>query len=128
MEFDNNIPIYVQVINDIKKDMVKGILALGEKLPSGRDLALKYKINPNTANRIYKELEADEVCYTKRGLGTFVTEDGEKLKEIREDMAAALLDTFIEGMSSLGYKKEDVIKILEQKYNEKSSSEMNRKA
>ncbi|NLZ81080.1 MAG: GntR family transcriptional regulator [Clostridiales bacterium] len=118
MEFENNIPIYVQVINDIKKDMINGVLALGEKLPSGRELALKYKINPNTANRIYKELEAEEICYTKRGLGTYVTEDGEKLKMIREEMAVTLLDTFIEGMKNLGFTKEEVIKILEENYNE----------
>ena len=116
MEFDNNIPIYVQVINDIKNDIVKGTLPLGEKLPSGRDLALKYQINPNTANRIYKELEAEEICFTKRGLGTFVTEDGEKLKRIREEMAETLLDNFISGMKNLGFSKEEVIRLLDMKY------------
>jgi GntR family transcriptional regulator len=116
MEFDNNIPIYVQVINDIKNDIVKGTLALGDKLPSGRDLAIKYQINPNTANRIYKELEAEEICFTKRGLGTFVTEDGEKLKSIREEMAESLLDNFIVGMKNLGFSKKEVIQLLEIKY------------
>jgi GntR family transcriptional regulator len=117
MEFDNNIPIYMQVMNDIKKDMVNGVLALGEKLPSGRDLALKYKINPNTANRIYKEMEAEEICYTKRGLGTFVTEDKDKLKSIREEMAGTLLQKFIEGMKQLGFSKEELIHLLSEKYN-----------
>ena len=116
MEFDNNIPIYIQVINDIKKDIVNGTLALGEKLPSGRDLAFKYKINPNTANRIYKEMEAEEICFTKRGLGTFVTEDKEKLKTIREEMAGSLLDNFIEGMKQLGFTKEELMQLLEHKY------------
>jgi DNA-binding transcriptional regulator YhcF (GntR family) len=116
MEFDNNIPIYVQVINDIKKDIVSGVLPLGEKLPSGRDLALKYKINPNTANRIYKELEMEEICFTKRGLGTYVTEDGKKVKSIREEMASTLVDTFLDGMKNLGYTKEELIEILDHKY------------
>ena len=116
MEFDNNIPIYLQVINDIKRDMVNGVIALGEKLPSGRDLAFKYKINPNTANRIYKEMEAENVCFTKRGLGTYVTEDVDKLKKIREEMAGTLLDNFIEGMKQLGFTKEELIQLLEQKY------------
>lgn len=116
MEFDNNLPIYIQVINDIKNDIVKGTLMLGEKLPSGRDLALKYKINPNTSSRIYKELELMELCYTKRGLGTYVTEDDSKVKEIREEMAETLLETFIKGMKDLGIGKEEVIKLLEEKY------------
>lgn len=119
MEFDNNIPIYLQVINDIKKDIVNGVIPLGEKLPSGRDLALKYQINPNTANRIYKELEAENVCFTKRGLGTYVTEDVEKLKIIREEMAGSLLDKFIEGMKQLGFTKEELIQLLEEKFEEK---------
>ncbi|WMJ88728.1 GntR family transcriptional regulator [Anaerocolumna sp. MB42-C2] len=116
MEFDNNIPIYIQVINDIKKDIINGALALGEKLPSGRELAYKYKINPNTASRIYKEMEAEEICYTKRGLGTFVTEDTRKMKSIREEMAGSLLDNFIEGMKQLGFTKEELIQLLEHKY------------
>lgn len=119
MEFDNNIPIYIQVINDIKKDIVSGVLDLGEKLPSGRDLALQYKINPNTANRIYKELEAEELCFTKRGLGTFVTEDQEKIKVIREEMADSFLAVFIEGIKNLGFSKEDVVNMIVNKYDKK---------
>ncbi len=118
MEFDNNIPIYVQVIDDIKRNIVKGILTLGEKLPSGRELAYTYKINPNTANRIYKELEALEICYTKRGLGTYVTEDVNKLRSLKEEMAGNLLEQFIAGMKDLGYSKEELIKMLESKYEE----------
>ena len=118
MEFDNNIPIYVQVIDDIKRKIVKGVLSLGEKLPSGRELAYTYKINPNTANRIYKELEALEICYTKRGLGTYVTEDINKLRSLKEEMAGNLLEQFIAGMKDLGYSKEELIKMLESKYEE----------
>ena len=118
MEFDNNIPIYVQVIDDIKRNIVKGVLTLGEKLPSGRELAYTYKINPNTANRIYKELEALEICYTKRGLGTYITEDINKLRSLKEEMAGNLLEQFIAGMKDLGYSKEELIKMLESKYEE----------
>lgn len=116
MEFNTNIPIYVQVIADIKKDIIRGVLLPGDKLPSGRDLAYKYKINPNTANRVYKELEAEEVCFTKRGLGTYVTEDNEKLTVIKEEMAGTLLDKFIEGMKDLGFTKDELIKMLQSRY------------
>jgi DNA-binding transcriptional regulator YhcF (GntR family) len=119
MDFDNNIPIYVQVINDIKKDIVNSKLVLGEKMPSGRDLALKYKINPNTANRIYKELEAEEICFTKRGLGTYVTEDKEKVLAIRNEMAGNLMITFIDGMKNLSYSKEEVVQLIEKEYDNK---------
>ena len=116
MEFDNNIPIYIQVINDIKKNIVMGRLRLGEKMPSGRDFALEYQINPNTANRIYKELEIEGLCFTKRGLGTFVTEDERKLKEIQEDMARELIQKFILGMKDLDYSLEEIIEIIQANY------------
>ena len=116
MEFDNNIPIYIQVINDIKKNIVMGRLRLGEKMPSGRDLALEYQINPNTANRIYKELEIEGLCFTKRGLGTFVTEDERKLKEIQEDLARELIQKFILGMKDLDYSLEEIIEIIQANY------------
>lgn len=116
MEFDNNIPIYIQVINDIKREMVAGILGLGDKLPSARDLALKYKINPNTAARIYKELEAEQLCYTKRGLGTYITEEFDVIKGIKNEMADNLLVNFITGMNHLGYTKEEIINLIQSKF------------
>ncbi len=118
MKFNNNIPIYIQVIEEIKKDIVSGVLNMGEKLPSGRDLALKYKINPNTANRIYKELEASDICFTKRGLGTYITEDTDKINAIREEMAGNIFDQFFEGVKNLGYSKEEVHKKVDEKYGE----------
>lgn len=116
MEFNNNLPIYVQVIHDIKMNIIKGNIGLGEKLPSGRDLALQYKINPNTASRIYKELEMDEICFTKRGLGTYITEDKNKLLDMKEEMSKQLIEDFILGMKDLGFEKEEVINILGKKY------------
>lgn len=116
MEFDHKLPIYIQVIRNIKIAIIKGEIGLGEKLPSGRELALQYQINPNTSNRIYRELEQEGLSFTKRGLGTFVTEDRQKLIEIREEFSQELLDNFISGMKEIGYQKEEVIEILNKKY------------
>lgn len=117
MNFNTNMPIYIQVINQIKQDIVCGTLELGSKMPSARELAIKYKINPNTANRIYKEMETEEICYTRRGLGTFVTEDEKKIKSIRKEMAEELLQHFIGGMKDLGYEKEELLQLVETQYN-----------
>lgn len=116
LEYDNNIPIYLQVIDRIKKDMIQGLLPMGEKLPSTRELALQYNINPNTAARIYKEMEQQKMCFTKRGLGTFVTENPEIFNAIREDMARKRLNGFISEMKELGYTKEDLIEAISQNF------------
>jgi DNA-binding transcriptional regulator YhcF (GntR family) len=122
MEFVNNIPIYLQVINDIKRDIVNGILPKGSKMPSGRDLALKYKVNPNTASRIYREMEATGLCFTKRGLGTFVTEDEQMVERIRAEMAEDFIGNFIRGMKSLGYSKDELSGLILDRYDEEGGN------
>ncbi len=112
MEYNNNLPIYLQVINQIKKDMIQGRLPMGEKLPSTRELAVQYQINPNTAVRVYKEMEQSGMCFTKRGLGTFVTEDAEVIKTMKEEMAKELLDGFVSEMQDLGFTKEELVELL----------------
>lgn len=112
MEYDNNIPIYIQVINRIKKDVIQGKLPMGTKLPSTRELAVQYQINPNTAVRIYKEMEQQKMCYTKRGLGTFVTEDAAVVKAMRESMAEELLEGFVKNMRDLGFSKEELLTVI----------------
>ena len=104
-----------RVANLIKRDIVTGKRELGEKLPSVRELAVSYTINPNTVSRVYKELETEGVCFTRRGMGTFVTEDSEKVKNMKEEMAGTLIHEFLEGMQQLGFTKTDVIRILKKK-------------
>lgn len=112
MDFDNNIPIYMQIIELIKKKIVKGNLKLGDKLPSTRDLAIELKVNPNTIARVYKELELLNITFTKRGMGTFITEDFNVINAIKEEVANKLLREFYEGMLDLGIDKENMIKML----------------
>ena len=82
MEYNSSLPIYLQAANSIKQDIVTGKLSPGARLPSVRDLAVEYTINPNTVSRVYKELEMEGVCFTRRGMGTFVTEDPERVQQL----------------------------------------------
>ena len=109
MEYNAGTPIYLQVINELKKKMVKGELKPGEKMPSGRDLAVAYKVNQNTAARIYREMEMPGYCITKRGIGTFVSEEENMFQDLKKEMADELLKNFMHEMSGLGYQKDDII-------------------
>ena len=75
INFDPNIPIYIQVIDKIKKDIITGRLRGGDKLPSVRELSQDLKVNPNTVQRSYQELEREAITFSKRGMGTYVVED-----------------------------------------------------
>lgn len=116
MKYETDRPIYLQVIDDISQKIIRGDIKLGEKLPSVRELAVNYQINPNTASRIYKEMESRQLCYTQRGMGTFITEDQEILKKIRSDMAAECLDVFMQGMQVLGFSFDEMVQLLRERY------------
>ena len=69
IEFDNNLPIYLQIMNYLKKEIVVGNLTAGDKIPAVRELALELQINPKTVQRAFQELERELIVETKRGLG-----------------------------------------------------------
>lgn len=72
VEPGRGVPIYVQLMEQIRRAVASGVLAPGEQLPSVRELALQLSINPNTVSRAYQELEHEGIIYTLRGRGTFV--------------------------------------------------------
>ena len=115
MKYTTSTPIYMQVADSVKERIVTGELSPGDKLPSGRDLALAYTINPNTAARVYQILEQEQVSFTKRGLGTFVTEDPERIRLLRSEMAEGLLEQFLSGIERLGISKEEAIEMIKEK-------------
>ena len=111
------IPIWLQVATSIKQQIVTGRLPPGAKLPGGRDLALQYGINPNTAARIYQELEREGVCQTQRGLGTFVTDSGETVQRLREEMARGAVSRFLADLKGIGMNREDAIELIRKEDN-----------
>lgn len=117
MEYKANSPIYLQVIQDIKRKIISGELTYGEKLPSSRELALQYEINPNTAARVYNEMELEGIAFTKRGIGTYVTEEpiGDRL---RKEITDELLMEFDKTISGLGYSKKEIVAMIEEYYKE----------
>lgn len=123
MEFNNNIPIYLQVMERIKQDIVSGKLKPGEKMPSSREYSNELGINFNTVARVYKELEAEEIVFTKRGLGTFITESSKQIENLRYIMAKEQISAFIDGMKLLGYTKTDMIKFIEAESNYREGNE-----
>jgi GntR family transcriptional regulator len=115
MQFNTREPIYLQVIDDIKKRIVTGKVRPGDKLPSTRTLSEEYEINANTAARIYKEMETMGLCYTKRGLGTYVSGSKEMVTEIKKAMADKYISQFMDEMLGLGYSIDDLIEAIERR-------------
>ena len=107
--FNNDTPIYSQLVDKIKLSIVSGQLPPGEKLSTVRDLASEAKVNPNTMQRAFQELEREGLVFSQRGNGRFVTEDMEVIMEAKRAMAQEYIRSFIENMERLGYKGEEII-------------------
>ena len=118
MIFDSMKPIWLQVATQLKRQIVTGQLPPGSKLPGGRDLAVQYGINPNTAARIYQELEREDLCLTQRGLGTFVTESRETVEALREEMARQAVSRFLSDLTGLGLTREDAVRLIQKEETE----------
>jgi DNA-binding transcriptional regulator YhcF (GntR family) len=118
MNFKDNLPIYIQIINLIKKRIISGGLKEGAKLPSVRELSTEVKTNPNTVQRAYSELEREDLVFTQRGLGTFVTEDKEVIENLKKTMASDIVRSFIVDMKSIGFKEEEILNLINKKMKE----------
>lgn len=115
VEFNQNVPIYKQIMDIIKRRIISSKIMPGDKLPSIREMSVELQVNPNTVQRTYQELEREGITYTQRGTGNFVKEDIEMVKKLKEQMAEDLIEGFIDGMRNLGFQGSEIIEIVEKK-------------
>ncbi len=111
--FDNERPIYSQIVEQATLFIVSGALAPGEKLASVRDLAAGAGVNPNTMQRAMAELERLGLVYTNRTSGRFITNDENLITAARLKIARSSAQAFLGSMKQIGYSKEDSIRLLE---------------
>jgi DNA-binding transcriptional regulator YhcF (GntR family) len=112
--FDPNLPIYLQIMNFVKKLIVRGILKPGDKIPSVRDMALFLGVNPNTVQKAYEELEREGTIFTKRGQGNFVNEDENIVERIKETMVKELVERYRKELEELGLSKKEIFDLLKE--------------
>ncbi|WP_416149138.1 GntR family transcriptional regulator [Salipaludibacillus sp. HK11] len=100
-----NIPLYEQVIHQVKEMCAKGLLKPNEKLPSVRELSSHMVINPNTVSKAYQELERQGLIVTLRGKGTFISEelahtyDRKQAEELKQSFKQVIIDSYYAGLS-----------------------------
>jgi GntR family transcriptional regulator len=111
--FDENQPIYLQIKHRVCALILRGEYKPGDKLPGVVDAAMLYKVNHNTIQRVYQELMHDGVAVSRRGEGTFVTEDVSVLKTMQDELQDYFLENFVQQMLLLGYQKENLAQIVQ---------------
>ena len=111
----SGVPIYLQIIEQVKRSVALGVLQAGEQLPTVKQLALDLTVNPNTVARAYRELERDEVIETAPGRGSFVRSNGatKSAKNAAEDVARDALDVAMREAKSVGLGRAEVRQIVD---------------
>ena len=102
---DDPRPIYVQIMDEVRRALVVGTLAVEDPLPSVRELAGRLRVNPNTVSQAYRELEREGVVYVRRGQGTYVSPDaesgdGQRTALARDVAQRALVDAHRHGLAA----------------------------
>ena len=109
----SGVPIYLQLIDQVKRGVALGTLSAGEQLPTVKALALELTVNPNTVARAYRDLERDGVIETSPGRGSFVKSNGVVPSELRTDVAGPAFDSAIRAAKGLGMTAKDVRDLFE---------------
>ena len=113
-EYDNKIPIYLQIMAQMKISIASGALSAGEKLSSVRELAQAFEVNPNTMQKALAELERENLFFTERTSGRFVTTDEGVIMNLRDTLAEQEIKRFMSYMEQIGYTKQEMIQKIQQ--------------
>ncbi|PHV70605.1 GntR family transcriptional regulator [Sporanaerobium hydrogeniformans] len=111
-QFDNSKPIYIQLVEALKLQIISGTIPIGSKLISVRDMAEEAGVNPNTMQRALAELERENLVFSQRTTGRFVTEDENLVKELRRTFAMEKINELTTTLLQMGYSKNELIELI----------------
>lgn len=119
-ELKSDRPVYVQLVEEIKRRIISGEYPPGSQLPPVRALAGAAAVNPNTMQKAFSELEREGLVYAQRTSGRFITEDTKMIENLKSILAEEIISEFFVQMGSLGFSKEDAIQLIETTAKEQS--------
>ena len=108
-----SVAIYRQLIEHFELEIASGRLEKGARIDSIRDLALQFKVNPNTVQKALSELERDGLILTDRTNGKFVTEDTELINKLAHNLANSIVEVFVDSAKTLGLDKNEAIALVD---------------
>ena len=111
-DLENDRPIYLQLMERIQQDIIKGVYQPGGKIPSVRELALEAAVNPNTMQKALSELERSGLVYSQGTSGRFITEDKKLLSHMKSELAKTHIHDFFTSMRQLGFCDEEILELV----------------
>ncbi|MGG3574239.1 GntR family transcriptional regulator [Bacillus gobiensis] len=111
--YSSSKPIYMQIAEQVFKQVVRGELKQGDKLPSVREMAIQTGVNPNTIQRTYSEMERMGIVETRRGQGTFLAENNQIVLDLKEKMKNEATEEYVNQLKELGLTQAEMMEGLE---------------
>ena len=106
---DNNRPVYIQLVEQLKSKIISGEFKSGQKIDSVRVLAQDAQVNPNTMQKALAELERQNLVFSKRTSGRFVTDNEELIKSMKEELAGEEIKNLKKNLERLGFSEEEIV-------------------
>ena len=122
-KFNDSAPIYLQIMDEIKLRIAKGILKPGDKVPAVRELAVTAGVNPNTMQKALSELEREGVLYSNRTAGRFVAENNEGADDMKMTIVEKYISECLKGLRELGYEDNQILDMIQDKIKEGKMNE-----
>lgn len=116
MQFDSSLPIWLQLVTEFSRRIVVGRWPAGARLPGVRGLAAELGVNPNTIQRALSELEREGLCRAERTSGRFVTEDTDRIDQLRAELAEGAADDFIDRARGFGMGRSQAQQLLTERW------------
>lgn len=114
--FNKRDPVYVQVVHHFKEQIASGLYEPGQEIPSRRELAGQLKINPNTAQRAYKEMEEADLIFTEGNNPSRITRDEQVLRAVRTELIEDAVDSFITAVNPINIPIDELVDMIKAKY------------
>ncbi|WP_416324697.1 GntR family transcriptional regulator [[Eubacterium] hominis] len=116
MNFNDNIPIYIQIMDECKRRMITGVYAPGSKVPPVRELAVEFGVNPNTVQRAMSDLEREGLFISERTSGRFICKDTELIHALKKSVVNDRILSFLNEMKQYGCEEEEIIQMIRERY------------
>ena len=114
IQFDKRLPVYEQIIDYVKKQIVSGEWELGRELPSRREFASQLQVNPNTVQRAFREMKEMGLISTGNNVMSRVTDNPELIGQLKQEMLQEAIQIFADSIYPLHVSNEEVMEQLEQ--------------
>jgi len=114
--FNNRDPVYLQVVRHFKEQIATGRLKAGQVIPSRRELGALLKINPNTAQKAYKEMEEQRLIITEGNSPSRITDEAEILRSIRSELIEGAVEAFVVSVRRIDVPVDELLELVRTKY------------